>query len=139
MPQSTPNPHRLDPYKNFKFKIVWEDRVVAGVSKMSGLKRDAKTPEGTKFEAITLERGVTHDMEFERWASMVWSPSEKESFLQDQRKNITIQIYNEAGKLTGTCNVFNCWVSEYQAMPDLDANVTGIKSIKLENEGWERG
>ncbi|MGH9937590.1 MAG: phage tail protein, partial [Blastocatellia bacterium] len=36
--------------------------------------------------------------------------------------------------------VYRCWVSDYQAMPDLDANANAvaIQTIKLENEGWER-
>jgi phage tail-like protein len=152
------NPTRLDPYKNFKFRVRWDGRYVAGVSKVSALKRSTelvehreggnpstsnKSPGRTKYEAITLERGVTHDTEFEKWANKVWnfgSGLGVETSLSDFRKDITIDVYNEAGQLVLAYNVFRCWVSEYQALPDLDANANAvaIQTIKLENEGWER-
>ena len=103
-----------------------------------------KSPGRTKFEAITLERGVTHDTEFEKWANKVWnfgSGLGAEVSLKDFRKDIIIEVYNEAGQLALAYKVFRCWVSEYQALPDLDANANAaiaIQNIKLENEGWER-
>jgi phage tail-like protein len=150
--------HRFDPYKNFKFRVVWDGRFVAGVSKVSALKRTTevvkhreggdpssskKSPGRTEYEAITLERGVTHDLEFERWARRVWSYGAGlggEVSLKDFRKNLTIELYNEAGQKVLAYNVFRCWVSEYQALPELDANANAIaiQMIKLENEGWER-
>ena len=158
MVQFAVNPTRLDPYKNFKFRVRWDGRYVAGVSKVSALKRSTelvehreggnpstsnKSPGRTKFEAITLERGVTHDTEFESWANKVWnfgSGLGLETSLSDFRKDITIDVYNEAGQRVLAYNVFRCWVSEYQALPDLDANANAvaIQTIKLENEGWER-
>jgi phage tail-like protein len=152
------NTNRFDPYKNFKFRVRWDGRYVAGVSKVSALKRSTelvehreggnpstsnKSPGRTKYEAITLERGVTHDTEFERWANRVWnfgSGLGSETSLKDFRKDITIDVYNEAGQLVLAYNVYRCWVSEYQALPDLDANANAvaIQTIKLENEGWER-
>jgi phage tail-like protein len=148
----------LDPYKNFKFRVRWDGRYVAGVSKVSALKRSTelvehrdggnpntsnKSPGRTKYEAITLERGVTHDTEFEKWANKVWnfgSGLGLETSLKDFRKDITIEVYNEAGQKVLAYNVFRCWVSEYQALPDLDANANAvaIQTLKLENEGWER-
>ncbi len=148
--------HRFDPYKNFKFRVVFEGRTVAGISKVGALKRTTevvkhreggdpstsrKSPGRTEYEAITLERGVTHDPEFEAWASKVWRPAkDSEISLNDFRKNITIELYNEAGQKVLAYNVFRCWVSEYQALPELDANANAvaIQTIKLENEGWER-
>ena len=158
MTQFTVNAARRDPYKNFKFRLVWDGRVVAGVSKVSALKRTTeviehregaepsitrKSPGQTKFEAITLERGLTHDAEFEKWADKVWKLGAglgHEVALRDFRKDIRIEILNEAGQLVLAYNVFRCWVSEYQALPDLDANASAvaIMHIKLENEGWER-
>jgi phage tail-like protein len=158
MPQFTVNPHRFDPYKNFKFRVKWDGRVVAGVTKVSALKRSTevvehreggdpssarKSPGRTSYEAITLERGVTHDAEFEGWAKKVWNFGSRpgsEVSLQDFRKDVVIEIYNEAGQLVLVYKVHRCWVSEYQALPDLDANANAvlIESIKLENEGWER-
>jgi phage tail-like protein len=152
------NTNRFDPYKNFKFRVRWDGRYVAGLSKVSALKRSTelvehreggnpstsnKSPGRTKYEAITLERGVTHDTEFERWANRVWnfgSGLGSETSLKDFRKDITIDVYNEAGQLVLAYNVYRCWVSEYQALPDLDANANAvaIQTIKLENEGWER-
>lgn len=151
-------PQRFDPYKNFKFRVKWDGKYVAGVSKVSALKRTTevvkhreggdpsssrKSPGKTEYEAITLERGVTHDEEFEKWASKVWilgAGLGSEVSLKDFRKDITIEVYNEAGQLAIAYNVFRCWVSEYQAMPDLDANANAvaIQNLKLENEGWVR-
>ncbi len=158
MAQFTVNPLRFDPYKNFKFRVRWDGRYVAGVSKVSPLKRttevvrhrdggdpssNRKAPGRTNYEAITLERGVTHDAEFEKWANKVWnfgSGLGAETSLKDFRKDITIDVYNEAGQLVLAYNVYRCWVSEYQALPELDANANAvaIQTIKLENEGWER-
>jgi phage tail-like protein len=152
------NPNRFDPYKNFKFRVRWDGRYVAGVSKVSALKRSTelvehreggnpssahKSPGRTKYEAVTLERGVTHDTEFEKWANKVWnfgSGLGSETSLRDFRKDIAIEVYNEAGQKVLAYNVFRCWVSEYQALPDLDANANAvaIQTLKLENEGWER-
>jgi phage tail-like protein len=156
--QFSVNTNRFDPYKNFKFRVRWDGRYVAGVSKVSALKRSTelvehreggnpstsnKSPGRTKYDAITLERGVTHDTEFEKWANKVWnfgSGLGSETSLKDFRKDITIDVYNEAGQLVLAYNVYRCWVSEYQALPDLDANANAvaIQTIKLENEGWER-
>src|SRR5687767_3113291 len=158
MPEFTVNAKRLDPYKNFKFRLSWDGRFVAGVSKMTALKRTTevvkhrhggdpsssrKSPGRTEWEAITLERGVTHDPEFEAWASRVWilgAGLGAEVSLKDFRKDIQIEVYNEAGQTVLAYNVFRCWVSEYQALPDLDANANAvaIQHIKLENEGWTR-
>jgi phage tail-like protein len=160
MPQFTVNAHRFDPYKNFKFRVFWEGTTtpVAGVSKISALKRTTevvehreggdpssprKSPGRSKYEPITLERGVTHDKEFERWANKVWNHNSgpgTESSLKDFRKNIIIEMYNEAGQLALRFKVFRCWVSEFQALPELDANANAvaIQHIKLETEGWER-
>ena len=158
MAEFTVNATRFDPYKNFKFRVKWDGRYVAGVSKVSALKRTTevvehreggdpsttrKSPGRSKYEPITLERGVTHDTEFEAWANKVWnfgSGLGAEVSLRDFRKNLTIEVYNEAGQKVLAYNVFRCWVSEYQALPDLDANANAIaiEQIKLENEGWER-
>ena len=158
MAQSSVNAQRFDPYKNFKFRVKWDGRYVAGVSKVSLLKRTTevvkhreggdpsssrKSPGRTEYEAITLDRGVTHDVEFERWANKVWkygSGLGAETSLKDFRKDFTIEVYNEAGQLAIAYNVYRCWVSEWQALPDLDANANAvaIQHIKLENEGWER-
>jgi phage tail-like protein len=158
MAQFSVNPSRFDPYKNFKFRVKWDGRYVAGISKVGALKRTTevvkhreggdpsstrKSPGRTEFEAITLERGVTHDAEFEKWASMVWNFGAglgAETSLKDFRKDIIIELYNEAGQLVIAYKVFRCWVSDYQAQADLDANanVILIQTLKLENEGWER-
>ncbi len=158
MAQFTVNAQRFDPYKNYKFRVKWDGQYVAGVSKVSPLKRmtevvkhreggdnstSVKGPGRTDYEPITLERGVTHDLAFERWANKVWNYGAApggETSLADFRKDITIEVFNEAGQLALAYNVFRCWVSEFQALPDLDANANAvaIQHIKLENEGWER-
>jgi phage tail-like protein len=158
MAQFSVNTQRFDPYKNFKFRVKWDGRYVAGVSKVSGLKRTTevvkhreggdpsttrKSPGRTEYEAITLERGVTHDVDFEQWANKVWNFGAGlggEVSLKDFRKDVLVELYNEAGQKVIAYKVFRCWVSEYHALPDLDANANAvaIQSIKLENEGWER-
>lgn len=158
MAQFAVNTHRFDPYKNFKFRIKWDGRYVAGVSKVGALKRSTevvehreggdpstsrKSPGRTKYEAITLERGITHDLEFEAWANKVWHVGTglgAEMSLKDFRKDVILEVYNETGQLALAYKIYRCWVSEFQAMPDLDANANAIaiQTIKLENEGWER-
>jgi phage tail-like protein len=155
----TVNPYRLDPYKNFKFRVKWDGQYVAGVSKVSPLKRTTevvehrsggdpstshKSPGRTRFDPVILERGVTHDTEFEKWANKVWrlgGSAGTEVSLSDFRKDILLDFFNEAGQLVIAYKIYRCWVSEYQALPELDANgypVTAIQFVKIENEGWER-
>lgn len=158
MTQFTVNPLRFDPYKNFKFRVKWDGKYVAGISKVSALKRTTevlkhreggdpsasrKSPGRTEYEAIALERGVTHDPEFERWANKVWLLNAglgSEVSLKDFRKDIILDFFNEAGQLALAYKIYRCWVSEYQALPELDANSSAIaiQLIVLQNEGWER-
>ena len=158
MAQFAVNTHRFDPYKNFKFRIKWDGRYVAGVSKVGSLKRSTevvehreggdpstsrKSPGRTKYEAIMLERGVTHDLEFEAWANKVWHVGAglgAEVSLKDFRKDVILEVYNETGQVVIAYKIYRCWVSEFQAMPDFDANANAIaiQTLKLENEGWER-
>lgn len=158
-PEFNVNTERYDPYKNFKFRVKWDGKYVAGVSKVGGLSRKTEvvkhreggdpsssrsSPGQTSYDPITLERGVTHDEEFEKWANKVWSrpagAGENQVSLKDFRKDIIIELYNEAGQKVLAYNVFRCWVSEYKPLPELDAsaNAVAIQSITLENEGWDR-
>jgi phage tail-like protein len=152
----TVNVNRYDPYKNFRFVVVFENVPVAGVSKVTGLKRSSDVIEykeggnaitlksigRTKYEPITLERGVTHDDEFEKWANaaQVLDKGNPRSSIAALRKDIVIELHNENGQPVQAYNIHRCWVSEFQALPDLDAsgNAVAIEHIKLENEGWER-
>jgi phage tail-like protein len=158
MAEFSVNASRFDPYKNFKFRVKWDGKYVAGVSKVSALKRTTevvshrnggepsssrRSPGRTEFEAVTLERGVTHDPEFEKWANKVWnfgSGLGSEVSLKDFRKDIILEVYNEAGQLAIAYRIFRCWVSEFQPVGELDANANAvlIATLKLENEGWER-
>jgi phage tail-like protein len=158
MAQFSVNAQRFDPYQNFKFRVRWDGRYVAGVSKVGALTRTTevvshrdggdpstsrKSPGRTEYAAIMLERGVTHDVEFENWANKVWTYGAglgAEVSLRDFRKDIVIEVYNESGQLALAYKVHRCWVSEYQSLPDLDANANAvaIQHLKLEHEGWER-
>lgn len=154
MAQFTVNATRFDPYKTFMFRVKWDGQYVAGLSKMGALKRtttpvvhrdgadparEHKSPGVTKYDAVTLERGVTHDPEFEKWANLVHSLQNPMS-LKNFRKDITLDVFNESGQKVLSFNLYRCWVSEYQAMPQLDAAnaAVAIESIKLELESWER-
>jgi phage tail-like protein len=156
MPPFTVNTHRFDPYKSFKFRVKWDGRYVAGISKVTALKRSTEpvthreggdpstprvSPSSWKFEPVTLERGVTHDLDFEAWANLVYSTDGDAAIsLRNFRKDVIIELLNEQGVKVKAYNVYRCWVSEYTTLPDLDANANAIaiESMVLQNEGWER-
>ena len=156
MAKFTVNPLRFDPYRNFKFKIKIDNVYVAGLSKCSALKKTRemvewreggdpstthKLPGKTKYDAVTLTAGVTHDTTFETWANLVNNfQGDAAGSLKNFRKDIIVDVFNENGQKVLSYKVFRCWVSEYQALPELDAsaNAVMIQTIKLENEGWER-
>lgn len=165
-PEFKVNTYRYDPYKNFNFRVMWDGKYVAGISKVSGLTRTTqvvshreggdpstprRSPGQSEYAPIKLERGVTHDRAFEEWANKVWSytNSLKGNFpgsnqvvsLKDFRKDvIVLHMFNEAGQLAISYNIYRCWVSSYEATPELDSigNAVAIQSLTLENEGWER-
>ena len=155
-PQFPVNTSRFDPYKNMKFRIKWDGRYVAGVSKIGPLKRSTEpvthreggdpstsrvAPSVWKFDTITLDKGVTHDPEFENWANLIYNTDGDASIsLENFRKDIIIELLNEQAVVAKAYKVYRCWVSEYQALPDLDANahVVAIEHMVLQNEGWER-
>jgi phage tail-like protein len=157
MAQFSINTTRLDPYKNFKFRVRWRGgQVIAGVSKVSALKRSTEVishREGngistqqhgmgaSKFEAITLERGMTFATEFQEWAEKVWNPQGDGGVsLKGAREDLVIEMLNLQGTVVRAYTVYRCWVSEYTALPELDANANAIafETIVLQNEGFER-
>jgi phage tail-like protein len=158
MTEFTVNANRRDPYENFKFRVKWDGQYIPGFTEVSGLTRETdvvdyreggdpsasrKLPGLTKYASITLKRGLTGDTAFEDWANKVWKLGAalgSEVSLADFRKDIQLELYNDAGQLVLRYNIYRCWVSEYQAVPPLSANgnAVAIEHIKLENEGWER-
>jgi phage tail-like protein len=156
MAEFTVNPERHDPYKNFKFQVMWDGKYIAGVAKISSLKRTTevvahreggdpsssrKAPGRTEYEAITLERGVTHDPEFENWANLVHAlRSDAGMSLKNFRKDISIELHNEQGTVVKRWKVYRCWVSAYEVIDGFDANDTSVavERLTLQNEGWER-
>lgn len=158
MPQFTVNPHRFDPYKGFKFRVKWDGKYIEGISRVSGLTRTTKvvehreggdpsivrrSPGQTRYEPITLERGRTHDTAFEQWANKVWNFGAglgSEVSLKDFRKDVLVELFNEAGQLVMAFKVYRCWPSSYTALSDLEANDTlvAVESMILQHEGWER-
>jgi phage tail-like protein len=169
MPTNTELPkatYRYDPYRNFKFRVKWDGKYVAGVSKVSALTRTTqpttrragggpatprRMPGQSEYAAITLERGVTHDVEFEQWANKVWDyhnstidqqggAGNQDVSLKDFRKDIVLEVYNEAGQKVIAYNIHRCWPSEFVALPQMDGNgnAVAIQMLRLENEGWER-
>ncbi len=156
MAEFTVNPSRFDPYKNMKFRVKWDGKYVAGVSKVSALKKSTEpvthreggdpstsrvSPSLWKFEPLTFERGITHDLEFENWANLIYNTDGDAAIsLNNFRKDIIIELLNEQGVVAKAYKVFRCWVSEYQSLPELDANAhaIAIERMVLQNEGWER-
>lgn len=157
MPQGfTVNAHRFDPYKNFKFHVYVDNRLVMGVSKVGALKRttevvnyrsgggntfDFKSPGRTKYESITLERGLTHDLEFEMWASQVHGQEGSSiTELRNYKKDMKIDLLNLQNQVAISWCLFQCWPSSFQTMPDLDAGQNGIavESLTIEVERWSR-
>jgi phage tail-like protein len=150
------NAHRLDPYKNYKFRVLLDNKPVMGVSKVGSLKRttevvkhrsggensiDHKSPGRTSYEGLSMERGVTHDLEFERWANLVHSiDGDPAMDLAGYKKDLTLEVMNEKGQVALRYFLYRCWVSEFTALPDLDANANAvaIESVKIELEGWQR-
>lgn len=158
MPEFPVNPTRFEPYKNFKFRVKWDGKYVPAISHISGLLRTTdvvihreggdpstsrKSTGLTDFAPIVLERGLTEDHAFEDWSNLVWKLGAAlgaEVGLNEFRKDVYIELYNEAGQLVRAYKVYRCWPSSYQALPELDANghSVAVERITLENEGWER-
>jgi len=157
MPRFSVNSYRFDPYRNFKFKIKWDNEYVAALSKCGALKKSTevvefreggdpshgrKMPGATKYEPITLEAGVTHDTTFEDWANLVNNfEGDAAMSLKDFRKDqIVLDVFNLQGVKVLSYVIYRCWVSEFQALPELDAsgNSVMIQTLTLQNEGWER-
>jgi len=152
------NPTRVDPYKQFKFRIKWDNKYVAGVSKVSALKRTTEvvehreggdpstshmSPGRTKFDSITLERGVTQDTDFEAWAKKVWNFGAglgTKVSLASFRKDVILELLNEAGQVVHAYKIYRCWPSDYVALSALDADHASVafEQLTLQNEGWER-
>ncbi len=157
-PESDLTADGRDPYPAFKYRVIWNGKIVAGVSKVSGLSRapaegdrrgggipaaSHPSPGQTDYEPITLERGVTYDRDFEAWANKVWSfvnASGQEVSLKDFRQDVVLEQFDEAGQKVMTYTIHRCWVSEYTAFPDLDGDgaTVAIQSMTLQHEGWER-
>ena len=152
MARFSANARRLDPYGNFKFRIRLDGRIVAGVSNVSALNWSAKDAQHRQDDddyvggtssiyatnpAITLERGVTLDLEFEQWVGRLFAPGDG---IMDVRRDLIVEVYDEAGQLALAYEIRGCWVSEYQSLTDLDANANAvaIAKIKLENAGWKQ-
>lgn len=150
------NVHRNDPYRNFKFQVLIDGKAVAGLTKVSALVKKTevlevrtgngpthvqKIPGKTFYEPITLEQGLTHDPVFEEWANLVNSiDGDAAISLRNFRKNIIVNLLNLQGSVAISYIIYRCWVSEYQALPDLDAGSSevAIQRIVLEHEGWQR-
>jgi phage tail-like protein len=151
------NAHRFDPYRTFKFRVLIDGRPVAGLKKMGALKKKTEPikwrtagdptherilPGGTSYEPIMLEQGLTHDPVFEAWANLVNNiEGDAAMSLKNFRKNIVVDVMNLQGQVALSYKIFRAWVSDYQAVPDLDAhtmNAVGIQSITLQHEGWQR-
>lgn len=156
-PQFSVNSHRHDPYRTFKFTVLVDGKPVAGLKKMGALKKKVEAvkwrsagdpnfervmPGGTSYDAVTLEQGLTHDPVFENWANLVNNiEGDAGMSLKNFRKDIVVNVLNLQGQVVISYKIFRAWVSDYQALPDLDAgsmNAVGIQSITLQHEGWQR-
>lgn len=145
-------------YAQFRFRVKWDGRYVAGIHRVTPLERHTdvvvhrsggdplvahRSPGQTRFEPVVLMRGLTRDLEFERWAGKVWTfgaSAGQEVSLRDFRKDVDLECFDEADRPLLAYRLYRCWVSDYQALPDLDAgaNAVRIESLTLQHEGWER-
>jgi phage tail-like protein len=156
-PQFPANAHRYDPYRTFMFQVIIDGAPVAGLKKMSALKKTTEAvkwrsagdpahervmPGGTSFEAVTLEQGLTHDPVFENWANLVNNIQGNAAMsLVNYRKDVVINVLNLQGQVAMSYTLTRAWVSEFQALPEFDAgsmNAVGIQTLILQHEGWER-
>ncbi|RKH29877.1 phage tail protein [Corallococcus sp. CA041A] len=156
-PMFTVNTHRHDPYRTFKFQLLIDGRPVAGLKKMGALKKKTEAikwrtggdpsherilPGGTSYDPITLEQGLTHDPVFEAWAALVNNvEGDAAMSLKNFRKDLVINVLNMQGQVAISYKILRAWVSEYQALPDLDSqamNTVGIQTLTLQHEGWQR-
>jgi phage tail-like protein len=156
MARMNPSTNRFDPYRTFRFKVKWDGQYVAGLTKMGALTRTLesvdfyeagenliprKLPGKGTFGNVTLEAGVTYDTAFQDWANQCFDfASHSITSLGEFRKNITVDVFNEAGQKALSYNLYRCWVTEYRALPDLDssANTVAITTITLAVESWQR-
>jgi phage tail-like protein len=156
MPTGFQNSKRIDPYKTFKFRVKFGTKTVLGISKVSALKRttevvkhrdggqnsfDHKSPGRTTYDAVTMERGLTHDRDFEDWANMVHKyPEDSTMDLANYKRDVTVEMQDEKGHTVYRYFLHNCWVSEFTSSPELNsnANALAIESLKIEIEGWDR-
>ena len=155
-PLFSANAHRYDPYRTFKFQVVIGGTVVAGLSKMSALKKSTevvdwryagdpshvrKLPGGTSWEPITLEQGLTHDPMFMELANRVNNiDGDAAMSLLNFRVPVIINVMNLQGAVAMSYKVSRAWVSEFQALPDFDSNsmnTVGIQTLTLQHEGWQ--
>lgn len=151
------NTHRYDPYRTFMFQVVIDGAPVAGLKKMSVLKKTTEAvkwrsagdpthervmPGGTSYEPVTLEQGLTHDPVFENWASLVNNIQGNAGMsLLNYRKDLVLNVLNLQGTIAISYKLYRAWVSEFQALPEFDAgtmNAVGIQTLILQHEGWER-
>lgn len=156
-PMFTVNTHRHDPYRTFKFQLLIDGRPVAGLKKMGALKRKTEAikwrtagdpsrervlPGGTSYEPIVLEQGLTHDPVFESWANLVNNiEGDAAMSLKNFRKDLVLNVLNLQAQVAISYKILRAWVSDYQALPDLDAgtmNAVGIQTITIQHEGWQR-
>jgi phage tail-like protein len=147
------HPQHIEPYQSFKFRIKWDDQYIAGVSRMSALRRMTEVlepgkgsgpaqgrPGPVRYEPIILEKGLSEDPVFETWADQVAQAGGKGALDPKVLKDLRIEIFDEAGNLALAYTIFRCWPSEFQALPALDGSATGslLQILKLEYDGWER-
>lgn len=157
-PMFAVNAHRYDPYRTFKFQVVIDGQAVAGLSKMGALKKTTEVvnwrsagdpssqraiPGGTKFENVTLEQGLSHDQVFENWANAVNNVADGDAgmSLVNFRKDVVINVLNLQGTPAISYHLRRAWVTEFQALPEFDAqnmNTIGIQSVTLACEGFVR-
>jgi len=152
------NAHRYDPYRTFKFQVVIGGQTVAGLSKMGALKRTTESvkwrnagdpsyqrniPGGSSFEAVALEQGLSHDPMFEEWANAANNVADGDAgmSLLNYRREVVINVLNLQGVPAISYTLRRAWVSEFQALPEFDANnmnTIGIQTITIQHEGFTR-
>jgi phage tail-like protein len=140
-----PTGQRVDPYRNYNFKLEIDGISRAGFRECSGLDATSdpieyregnekvftprKLPGQTKYSNISLKYGITDD-------HSLWDWRKKTIDGKTERKNGSIVLMNEDGEEKIRWNFVNGWASKWTGISfNATANEVGIETLEIAHEG----